>query len=55
MILRLDGNTNVSMNQEGRPRGSQNFGLVARILRAYNFVKIILLAPKVIHETVVEH
>ena len=55
MILRFDGHTNVIMNQDGNPRGSQNFGLVAKILREYDFVKIVLLALKSIQKAAIDH
>jgi large subunit ribosomal protein L14 len=47
--LRFDDNACVVINpQNNEPRGTRNFGPVARELRDKNFMKIVSLAPEVL-------
>ncbi|KAK4730102.1 hypothetical protein R3W88_023090 [Solanum pinnatisectum] len=48
MIIRYDDNAAVVIDQEGKPKGTQIFGAIARELRELNFTKIVSLAPKVL-------
>jgi large subunit ribosomal protein L14 len=38
----------VLINNQGNPRGTRNFGPVARELRDRNYMKIVSLAPEVL-------
>ncbi len=46
--LKFDRNAIVMVDDEGNPKGTRNFGAVARELRQKNFMKIISLAPEVV-------
>ncbi|MFQ6624456.1 hypothetical protein Gotur_003267 [Gossypium turneri] len=48
MIIRYDDNVAVVIDQEGNPKGTQIFGVIAQELRQLNFTKIISLALKVL-------
>ena len=46
--IRFDENAAVLINNQGNPRGTRNFGPVARELRDRNYMKIVSLAPEVL-------
>jgi len=46
--VQFDDNVVVVINQEGNPKGTHGFGLVAQELQESNFTKMILLAPEVL-------
>ena len=46
--LRFDSNAAVIIDKDSNPRGTRNFGPVARELRDRNFMKIVSLAPEVL-------
>ena len=46
--IRFDDNAAVLINDDQNPRGTRDFGPVARELRERNFTKIVSLAPEVI-------
>src|SRR4028118_2127453 len=46
--IRFDDNAAVIINAQNAPRGTRNFGPVARELREKQFMKIISLAPEVL-------
>ncbi|PPD93167.1 hypothetical protein GOBAR_DD09871 [Gossypium barbadense] len=46
MIIRYDDNAAVVIDQEGNPKGTRIFGVIARELRQLNFTKIVSLAPE---------
>nr|KJB19626.1 hypothetical protein B456_003G111500 [Gossypium raimondii] len=46
MIIRYDDNVAVVIDQEGNPKGTRIFGVIARELRQLNFTKIVSLALK---------
>ena len=46
--IRFDENAAVIIKEDKTPRGTRIFGLVARELRDYDFVKIMSLAPEVL-------
>ncbi|MBA0707784.1 hypothetical protein Golax_019798, partial [Gossypium laxum] len=48
MIIRYDDNVAVVIDQEGNPKRTQIFGVIARELRQLNFTKIVSLALKVL-------
>ncbi|KAB2006878.1 hypothetical protein ERO13_D11G339280v2 [Gossypium hirsutum] len=48
MIIRYDDNAAVVIDQEGNPKGTRIFGVIARELRQLNFTKIVSLAPEVL-------
>jgi len=47
-FIKFDDNSAVLINNIREPIGTRIFGPVARELRAYNFMKIVSLAPEVI-------
>ncbi|KAK8362089.1 hypothetical protein V6Z11_A03G081600 [Gossypium hirsutum] len=48
MIIRYDDNVAIVIDQEGNPKGTQNFVVITRELRQLNFTKIVSLALKVL-------
>ncbi|CAN6453964.1 unnamed protein product [Victoria cruziana] len=48
MIIQYDDNASVVIDQEGNPKGTRVFGLIAHELRQLNFTKIVSLAPEVL-------
>ncbi|KAK8959955.1 hypothetical protein KSP40_PGU001894 [Platanthera guangdongensis] len=48
MIIQYDDNATIIIDQEGNPKGTQIFGVIARELRQLNFTKIVSLAPIVL-------
>ncbi|MED6138652.1 hypothetical protein PIB30_076439 [Stylosanthes scabra] len=48
MIIQYDDNAAVVIDQEGNPKGTRIFGVIARELRQLNFTKIVSLAPEVL-------
>ena len=46
--IRFDENAAVVINDDGNPKGTRIFGLVARELREKKFMKILSLAPEVL-------
>jgi large subunit ribosomal protein L14 len=46
--IRFDENAAVLITPQGSPRGTRNFGPVARELRERNYMKIVSLAPEVL-------
>lgn len=46
--IKFDENSAVIINKNNEPVGSRIFGVVARELRAKNFMKIVSLAPEVV-------
>ncbi|WP_027389365.1 50S ribosomal protein L14 [Chrysiogenes arsenatis] len=46
--IKFDENSAVIINKNNEPIGSRIFGVVARELRAKNFMKIVSLAPEVV-------
>ena len=46
--IRFDENAAVVINEDGTPKGTRIFGLVARELREKKFMKILSLAPEVL-------
>ncbi|MFQ6632877.1 hypothetical protein Gotur_011355 [Gossypium turneri] len=48
MIIRYDHHVAIVIDQEGNPKGTRIFGVIARELRQLNFTKIVSLAPEVL-------
>ncbi|MCE5166697.1 60S ribosomal protein L14, partial [Datura stramonium] len=46
MIIRYDDNAAIVIDQEGNPKRTRIFGVIARKLRELNFTKIVSLAPE---------
>ena len=46
--VRFDDNAAVLIDDQGEPKGTRIFGLIARELREKNYLKIISLAPEVV-------
>jgi len=46
--VQFNDNVVIVINQEGNPKGTHVFGLVAQELQESNFIKIVSLAPKVL-------